>query len=34
MLPLTHIHSYGDTARTMTLRGRNCLAMSDMITPP
>ena len=33
MPPLTHIHT-PDTARTLTLSGRNCLAASGMTTPP
>ena len=29
-----HIPHTPDTARTLTLSGRNCLAVSGMVTPP
>ena len=29
-----HIPHTPDTAQTLTLSGRNCLAVSDMTTPP
>ena len=29
-----HIPHTPDTARTLTLSGRNCLIVSDMTTPP
>jgi hypothetical protein len=34
MPPLTHIPHTPDTARTLTLSGRNCLAVSGMAAPP
>ena len=29
-----HIPHTPDTARTLTLSGRNCLVVSDIVTPP
>ena len=34
MPPLTHIPHTPDTARILTLSGRNCLVVGGIVTPP